>query len=298
MEDIKTYFKVFTVEKMERRIAYKLFGHTIFRSGVKRRGLYDMFTILEKYTGVKTKFKKIGLQHGWAPQNYFAKEELEEKVLFYLHWNKRRKNIWDKNSNIPSYVVTAPFVIYRRMNNITQSKDAKGTIAYPSHSVLTLKAEYNIDEYCRLLKELPEEFQPVTISLHHIDIEIFHMDVEYEKRGFKTICSSFHQGDKTFYEGFYDILKNYKYATSNEPGTYAFYAIEMGIPFFVLGNPSVRENSTILEDEYGKIAYDLFSKKPFGVITKEQLDFVNSEIGVTDCLTKEELRNILKQAQK
>ena len=173
MEDIKTYFKVFTVEKMERRIAYKLFGHTIFRSGVKRRGLYDMFTILEKYTGVKTKFKKIGLQHGWAPQNYFAKEELEEKVLFYLHWNKRRKNIWDKNSNIPSYVVTAPFVIYRRMNNITQSKDAKGTIAYPSHSVLTLKAEYNIDEYCRLLKELPEEFQPVTISLHHIDIEIF-----------------------------------------------------------------------------------------------------------------------------
>ena len=102
MEDIKTYFKVFTVEKMERRIAYKLFGHTIFRSGVKRRGLYDMFTILEKYTGVKTKFKKIGLQHGWAPQNYFAKEELEEKVLFYLHWNKRRKNIWDKNSNIPS----------------------------------------------------------------------------------------------------------------------------------------------------------------------------------------------------
>ncbi len=309
MEIKKTYLGIFTIEHKERRKVYRLFGHTIFRSGVKRRGLYDMKSILERYTGIKTKIKNYEIQHGWNPTDGISKHDLEKKIDFYFVWNNRLKKYWEENSNIPCYTITAPFVIYRRMNNIVKSAEAKGTIAYPSHSTHLIKSEYNIDEYCNLLRNLPEEFQPVTICLHHSDIEEYQTDKEYEKRGFKTVCASYNQGDKQFYEAFYDILKNYKYATSNEPGSYSFYAIEMGIPFFILGTPSITDNtsgretdapkiiSSILDVNYGRIAYDLFSHKPFGEITQEQKDFVNSEIGITDGISLDELKKLFKKVE-
>ena len=106
-------------------------------------------------------------------------------------------------------------------NSYTKQKpDAKGTVAFPAHSTIYSRAIYDIDEYCNLLKSLPDEFQPVTICLHHSDIEEYEMDKEFEKRGFKTVCASFNQGDKQFYEAFYDILCSHKYATSNEPGSF------------------------------------------------------------------------------
>lgn len=303
--------QIFTIEQKEKRKVYRLFGRTIFRSGEKRRGLYDMKRILEKYTGVKTKVKRYEIQHGWTPLDGAMPNDLTRDIDLMLCWNKRFKDDWDKKSQVQCEIITAPFVIYRKENKIEQSKNARGTLAYPSHSTDKSKAEYNIDEYCELLRSLPDEFQPVTISLHHSDIDNYNMDKEYEKRGFKTVCASYGQGNKQFYEAFYDILKNYKYTTSNEPGSYTFYSVEMGIPFFILGTPSITDNSegldnnieakkqiSILDYKYGKITYDLFSNKPFGEITQEQKDFVESELGIKDGLSKDELKEVLKKVKK
>ena len=79
MEIKKTYLGIFTIEQKERRKVYRLFGHTIFRSGVKRRGLYDMKSILEQYTGIKTKIKNYEIQHGWNPTDRISKHDLEKK---------------------------------------------------------------------------------------------------------------------------------------------------------------------------------------------------------------------------
>lgn len=301
---------ILVVEQKEKRKVYRLFGKTIFRCGEKRRGIYDMKSILEKYTGVKTDIKKYEIQHGWLSTDKPLITDLNKNIQLYFTWSKRLKDEWEKISNVKCEVITSPFVIYRRMNNITQNKDAKGTIAYPYHSTHQVKGEYDIDKYCEVLKSLPEEFQPVTISLHHSDIEEYNMDKEYEKRGFKVVCASYGQGDKQFYEAFYDILKNYKYATANEPGSQSFYAIEMGIPFFLAGEQGIVDNRNNLDingkteilktidEKYGKIAIELFSAKPYGVITQEQKDFVESELGINDGLSKEELIKVLQEVKK
>lgn len=303
--------KIFTKEQKECRTVIRLFGHTIFRYGTKRRGLYDMKRIIENYAGVKTNVKRWAIQHGWSPIETVSPVDLERDVDLMFFWSKRLKEDWDKKSSIRSEVITAPFVIYRRENNIVQSPEAKGTIAYPAHSTHKIKLEYDLDEYCEVLRSLPEEFQPVTISLHHSDIEEYGMDKEYEKRGFKTVCASFGQGNKQFYEAFYDILKNYKYATSNEPGSHLFYAVEAGIPFFITGKPAhfnnekgedknceAKNNISVVDYKYGKLAYELFSSGERGVITKEQKEFVESELGVNDGLKKAELKEVLMKVKK
>lgn len=297
--------EIFKIEQKEKRKVYRLFGRTIFRSGEKRRGMYDMKRLVEDYIGYKTYLKKWEIQHGWAPDSSMIRAISDFSNFEYmLVWSKKLKEDWEKKSDIPCEVVTSPFVLYRRKNNIVQSKDAKGTIAYPAHSIIGAGQNYDIDEYCQKLRELPEEFQPVTIQLHHLDIDEYGMDKEYEKRGFKTVCASYGQGDKQFYEAFYDILKNFKYATSNDPGTYMCYAIEMGIPFFFCGEPSVLEDKkapeyhSVIDYPNGKIAYEIFSKKPSTVITKEQKEFVEEQIGINDGADRETLRKFFGKIRR
>ena len=80
----------------------------------------------------------------------------------------------------------------------------------------------------------------------------------------------------------------------------------MGIPFFILGPMCERDNTSgidgnlekgiikITNYKNGKIAYDLFSQSPKDVITDEQRKFVDSEMGINDCVSKEELIKILR----
>lgn len=301
--------KFLTIEKKECRTTVRLFGHTVFRFGEKRRGIYDMKSILENYTGVKTKVKRYEIQHGWMFE--VSKYDLEKDIEFMLVWNKKMKTDWETKSKVPCHIITAPFVTYRRMNNINKNPEAKGTIAYPIHATAASKPDFDIEQYCKDLKSLPDEFQPVTVSLHHSDIEEYHWDKAYEKYGINTVCASYNQGNKQFYEAFYDILKNYKYATSNEPGTCMLYAVEAGIPFFLCGASCTLKN-TGNDKNIGSASVDfgefpevkkyrqLFVTNPTsGInITEEQKNVVEEEIGLNDCLSKEELKEILKTVKE
>lgn len=291
-------------------VKYKFLGLTIFKKGNSQKGAYGMHSILEEFSGIKLNRKKIKIQHGWSPlDGAFPQDLLKQKhAKAVFAWNKRYCDDWNKKSSIPCYILGSLFVYYRKMKNIKQDINAKGTIAYPAHSTATGKAKFNIDEYCSQLKSLPEEFHPIVVSLHPLDIELYHMDKEYEKRGFKTVCAG-SDTTKPFYEVFYDNLRKYKYTTSNEPGSYTFYSVEMGIPFFILGPQASYENTSDVSDnscqkekkiinyKYGKLAYDLFSQSPKGVITDEQKAFVNSELGINDCISREELIKILRDVK-
>ncbi|MBO4294989.1 MAG: hypothetical protein J5896_06065 [Alphaproteobacteria bacterium] len=305
--------KLFSIEHVGHRWYFKCLGRTMFRISGKSDGAYGIKAIFREYVGRDFKGKLVEIQHGWTPLETALVSDLEKAnekdCRAMLAWNKRYKDDWDKKSKVPCYVTGAPFVLYRRMKGIEQNKDAKGTIAYPAHSIQNMKANFDIDEYCNKLKALPAEFHPITISLHPVDIDEFHMDEEYKKRGFDTVCAAKVAG-KSFHEIFYDILRQFKYATSNEPGSYTFYAVEMGVPFFILGEPAISNNSdgrdpnvpkgdfSIIDFKYGKTAYELFSKKPFGQIAKEQQDFVLSEVGLTDCVSQTEIKNIFKNLKK
>jgi tetratricopeptide (TPR) repeat protein len=218
--------------------------------------------------------------------------------------NRRRLQAWNEKSNIPAAILGAPFVHYRKLRQIEKDIDANGTVAFPAHSTDLMDAVFDIDGYCKLLESLPIEFHPITICLHADDLAR-KKDVIYKKYGFNIVTA----GPKyvpgfEFVQKFYEILRSHKYATSNQVGSYSFYAVEMSIPFFILGEPVDMENSgdktmpsrySILDHPMGVFATAMF-QGPTQVISEEQKKFVEEELGVHDCLSGIELRQLLLES--
>ena len=244
------------------------------------------------------------IEHGWTPMSTPLNSDLRiasyKKMM--LVFNQRRKNIWLKASNIPVFVIGAPFVLYRQMRKIKQNPNAKGTIAFPSHSTLFIENQYDINTYCRQLAKLPPKYHPIDVCLFHLDIKKG-KDKIYKKYGFKVVSAgSKIRGSLDFVRNFYSIICQYKFATSNEVGSYISYAVEMGLPFFLLGgktkavnknlkDPNIGSVVTINSYKYGLTVHKLFNTGPVDKISSSQYKFVINELNIGKTIKP----NILKQ---
>jgi len=274
---------------------------------IETPGAYGHNEIARLYLNLTSFPSGVIIQHGWTALDTISNTELNNCKHLVLCWNGRYKKKWELRSNIPCQIMGSPFIHYRRLAEIEQSENAKGTLAFPAHSIKEIEAKYDLDKYCDELNNLSEEFQPVTICLHHNDIMHYRLDAKFRERGFNVVCITANKKKSPPYELFYNLIKNFKYTTSNEPGSYTFYSVEMNIPFFILGELAIRHNFSgtnidieekiysITDFKYGKIAYDLFSNQPKDRITEEQRDFVLSELGMLDCAPRSVLADMLNE---
>lgn len=206
------------------------------------------------------------------------------------------------------YISGSPFIYCRQMNNIKKESSPRGTICFPIHS--TASIHFNVDwkQYIGKLKQLPESFHPISICLHHCDIE---KDLHYEfiQAGFEVFCAG-HKLNPQFPVNFYKIIQGKKYATSNGFGSYIAYCIEFGIPFFFYGqqeitvlnegNSDVKPGLSGMDDyiNHGRKmtkyyeAQKLFSEFSEG-ITPEQKMFADEVLGTFDALSKQQLNRLL-----
>ena len=289
--------------------------------------MYGLDAIIREYAGCPSTLPLSLLcryEHGWSPLTFSPWNYLTDKPLFLVFSRRRQQEwkeggcipaaslipinvraveiqAWKEGSSIPAVIMGAPFVHYRKLRQIEKDIDANGTVAFPAHSTVLIDAVFDINGYCKLLKSLPIEFHPITICLHADDLAR-KKDVIYKKYGFNIVTA----GPKyvpgfEFVQKFYEILRSHKYATSNEVGSYSFYAVEMSIPFFILGEPAYIENSgdktlpsrySILDYPMGVFATAMFQGST-QVISEEQKKFVEEELGVHDCLSGIELRQLL-----
>lgn len=132
------------------------------------------------------------------------------------------------------YNLTSPFVWYRKHKGIKQIPNANGTIVFPTHSTHFISVEQDWIDYIKKLKELPAKYQPVSACLYFMDVQ---KDLHkiFEENGIETFCAGTWLDDK-FVDNFYDIIKNFRYASSPSPGSHLFYCVELGLKFFIYGN--------------------------------------------------------------
>jgi hypothetical protein len=95
--------------------------------------------------------------------------------------------------------------------------------------------------------------------------------------------------DYNFIKNFYNILRNFKYSTSNLWMSCLFYSVEMGIPHFIYGNAPVLVNKGDVNLQTG--TYDLMSiprirmitemfQGPLDAISSTQMEFVKNDLGM------------------
>ena len=242
-------------------------------------------------------------EHGWSPA--ILDTDLSTKKPLMLVFSKRKASDWQKVSEIPVAVIGSPFRLFRKLNHIRQKENARGTVVFPAHSTYGIKNHFEVDKYCKELKQLPEKFQPITICLFWHDFVDKSSDI-YRQNGFRVVSA----GRKftiglNFVRNFYEILSSHKYSSSNEIGSHTFYAVDFGLPFFLLGRrPSARRVKKghklypMANFKFGRLAEKLFDTGPVIRISPEQKAFVNQETGASDCLTRDELAAILKENNK
>ena len=272
----------------------------------KQKCTYSSNEIIKDYCGYPTSLRLPQIQHGWYLGIDPWERDLKGATHLFLAWSKRMQKAWTKHSKVPTVVIGAPFIHYRRMNKIVRSSSTRGTIAFPVHSSFNFKAVYNIDEYCKKIQGLSEEYKPVTICLGYHDI-LSPIRFQYEEYGFKVVSAG-DPYDKNFVRNFYHLLKVNKYSTSNRFGSYVMYSVEMDIPFFLYADEVsfhyvYKKNEEIKFKPIKSIkpyANKIFKISELNIhdvkeirINKAQRDFIISESGIEDCVTPQKLKRIL-----
>ena len=240
-------------------------------------------------------------EHGNTPLNGKPVNDLKKMKRLLLFYNKRRAEIWQKYSKKQAVIIGSPFVQYRRLKNICRVENPAGTIAYPLHSTQKEISVFDRQEYCEKLEQLPQEFRPIKICIHEHDF-LRGFDKIYEKHGFEVVTAGVRE-EPDFVDKFYEILRQFKYATSNAFGSYLFYAVDMDIPFFIYGHkPSIKHlnkkgvsDSTFdfIDLKCGDYIENLFNTYPNVKITEEQRLAVEEEVGIKDAIDPKELYELL-----
>jgi hypothetical protein len=150
---------------------------------------------------------------------------------------------------------------------------------------------------------LPKKYQPVTICLHMHDINkgLYRKFIKY---GLSVVTAG-NAFDYRFLERFYKILQNHAFATSNMISSYTALSIEMGIPFFIYGEPQIFINKSDGNLPLGK--YDGYSDVPFfkelydklqfkdsnGTIDKTIKNAIEKRLGINDTISRRKMCLIL-----
>ena len=216
--------------------------------------------------------------------------EIENDANLFFTFSEKKKKEIEELTNKKAYVVISPQIFYRRKNNIKKLDYVEGTIAFPDHVMPETNYSYSIHEYCKDLLKLPKKFHPISICLHMHDMNK-ESHKTYEEYGFKVVSAG-NTSHRNFIKKVYEILKNYKYITSNMVGTSGLIALEMGHNFFIYPNINSKVEDSFKLPDYIKnhILYKYLKSKTVDNVDEEIEKDIYKEIekafGVTDGISR------------
>jgi hypothetical protein len=243
--------------------------------------------------------------HGVGLHSHLYPHELENQANVHFTWQPIKDQRYKVLADKKVIQITHPWISYRRMRGITRSKIPSGTLVFFTHSTSEVKWEgHDTEEYFEKLRKLPDKFQPVVLCLHMHDIKAgLHKNLRCQ--GFPIVTAG-NALSINFVDCFYDLVKNYSYATSQAWGSNVAYCVELGVPYFFLGERPELFNITDKNLPEGVVPqyWDSYHEKlerkaealfrlPVDNVTDEQRAFVESILGLDSRLSRWQVSWIL-----
>jgi hypothetical protein len=129
--------------------------------------------------------------------------------------------------------------------------ERRGTLVFPDKSTVEKDTDFDRDAFARRLADLPEEFQPVAISMPWRDVQRGAF-AAFERAGIMLVTSG-HAHDPLFLFRQFDLCRHFKYAAANDISTSFCMSVLGGCRFFFLhgGALTITEQgvTTIHENE-------------------------------------------------
>lgn len=201
--------------------------------------------------------------HGVSMAGKMQEHEISNASHYHLTWYKDRFESLCRNySNKTILRVTHPWVAYRHKLGISQKKNSEGTIVFYSHSNSGIEIEdYDNDEYFSKLKSLPSEFHPIYICLHMHDIDKG-LHLHLRKYGLPVVTMG-NTSSFFFVDRFYNMISNFKYASSASGGSDLYLCHEFGLDYFIFGEKPNYINYSNSQNPLGPLTRrydDLFTR--------------------------------------
>jgi hypothetical protein len=173
--------------------------------------------------------------HGVTVFDHLDPHEKFNKARYHLTFSKIKyeNNRLLKGKTIK--LVEHPYLFYRKQRNFTINGKAKGTVIFIPHSNpgIDEKIDLDLDTYWKKISLLDEKFKPFTFCVHMHDCNQEFLS-KLRKYGI-PIVSAGNSMHEDFVDRFYEIISNFKFATSSDFGSHSLLCEEFGIKFFIYG---------------------------------------------------------------
>lgn len=230
--------------------------------------------------------------HGVHLSRRLDELELSAPTKLHLTWSNWRKAQKIEKKRIIQ--IEHPWVTYRNRCSIEKDKNARGTLVYLTHSLPGADfATYDFETYFETLLKLPREYHPIVLSMpmHDLRKNLHRTLSKFEI----PMVTAGNTSSPFFVDRFYDLARQFKFATSNAPGSALFYCHELGLESFILGDAP----ADVLNAPKKLVGNDLdleemanfcFSSQAHGQIRDE---FVRNALGIGK--STEEIRKIVRK---
>lgn len=266
---------------------------------------YGHASVLKRYAGLPDWYAIKGvLEHGVVLSDRMWDADRDAPLPVAFSPSAWRAEVVQRLSGKPAHPIGFGFLYAMRLveNAIPfPAQNAKGTLAFPCHSTHTIQARYDCAEYAEMLANLPAEQQPVTVCLYWKNFE--HQEQRFYKECGLPVVTAGHMFDRDFMLRLYDLLRRFRYATSNVVGTHILQAVAAGCRFFYAGHQNVDWSVPQAEQvntDAGSPAFQWREREswrlfqsPVTEITAEQRAFVDELIGTQHVLAPAALRSLL-----
>jgi hypothetical protein len=268
--------------------------------------LYSLGKCLRSWTGYPEVFPLfVYSDHGVGLHSHLFPHEIENPARLHLTWNpaKELRNAASDHKRVIQ--VIHPWISYRRKRGIARAQSPRGTLVFFMHGTDAVHWQgHDSEEYFKQLRELPDALQPVVLCLHMHDIRAgVHKKLRHY--GFPIVTAG-NTMATDFVDRFYDLIKEFSYATAQTWGSYAAYCVELGVPFFFLGEQPKLVNVADpnlpagIAPQYWDACHEKLEKEAESLfrvrvdtVTPEQRAFVESLLGFGSKLTREQVSRLL-----
>jgi hypothetical protein len=213
--------------------------------------------------------------------------ELNAKYKTHLNFPPSNMAAWKKaakNKKIVPFASPIHYILKQFVNEVSKS-DRKGTLFVPSHSSDSIYAKFDRESVVKELRDLPEEFHPITLCVHWSDVKRG-QHLEFKKLGFDVVCAG-HLTDYRFVFRWLHLASQFKLLAGCGISSSLFYSTLLGIPYYLTEEDVEYQVSTNFEQFNKKgnanspqglkkiqSIKSLFSS-PSTEVSQEQLDLVS-----------------------
>lgn len=263
---------------------------------------------LKKFLGLSETYQfKFIIEHGLYFSTQIADIELESDLPTFVTYSPFRVKVLKKVR--PFAFGIGPFIHYAKhyLSDIQLKKEkkrlGKTLLFFPSHSLIGLKASYDMDWQYKKIKTISKDFNTVRVCIYWKDV-LLGIHKYYQSKGFECVTAG-HILDPLFLPRLKSILETADLTISNDASSPLSYSIFMNKPHIIFYQRPKMEGRRYLK----KVTTDYWQSKPYHKVLKEfskiqykitprQRELINYYCGAKDIKSKKELLGIVEESEK